>query len=466
MKSNVIQRITLFIALFLSSISVAFASDAYKSVQIDDSIDGGNIYPGTVRNYSVWLPRQYDGTKPACLLLSLDGDIYSIKSDVERMIDDGRMPCTVCIFLQPGSIRDDKDNVVRYNRSNEFDAIDGRFAEYIETILLPRACGLKAPDSRRVLLSENPDDRCVIGASSGGIASFVLAWNRPDLFRRVYSSVGTYVAMRGGNELPALVRKTEPKPLRIFIHDGRNDVWNPIFGHWFEYNRIMETALRFAGYDVMHLWDDTYHSIKGGKREFVAAMEWLWRDYPRELCCLPTQNELLADILIVGENWTIAKVKIDFPKHDECTLSDGRRFSCTADQSIAVSPDNRLLVKSADDSDWLESYVVSGDSLLYGQRFYWLHNTTHRSPSSPALLQFDSAGNLFAATDSGVQICDHNGRVRGILAYPSWGKVEAMLVGDGVVYLKISGIVYSRCLNVKGYLPSESPYQYKSQGQG
>ena len=90
--------------------------------------------------------------------------------------------------------------------------------------------GLVTPDGRRVRLSHNPDDRAICGASSSGIASFSAAWNRPDLFHRVYSSVGTYVAMRGGNDYPALVRKYEPKPLRIFLQDGMKDAWNPLFG--------------------------------------------------------------------------------------------------------------------------------------------------------------------------------------------------------------------------------------------
>lgn len=464
MKSSIVIKITLFVALFCCAIPVVSAAK-YECQEISDTIDGGTIYLGTKRAYSVWLPRQYDGKTAACLLLCLDGDIYNIKEDVEQMIEARRMPIAVCVFLQPGVICDEAGCVVRYNRSNEFDAIDGKFAEYIESVLLPKVQCLKSPDGRKIVISDNPDDRCAIGASSGGIASFSLAWNRPDLFRRVYSSVGTFVAMRGGNEFPALVRKTEPKPLRIFLHDGRNDVWNPIFGHWFEYNRIMESALRFAGYDVMHVWDDTGHSIRGGKREFVTAMEWLWRDYPHPLRIGATENELLSDLLIEGEVWKKESSAIEFPLYNECRLSDGRTFA-DKDHTMAVSPDNRLLVKSSTDSDWLESYVIYGDSLLYGQRFYWLHNTRHCNQSFPRIMQFDSNGNLFVATDSGLQICDQNGRVRGVLTLPSYGLIEDMLVADGCIYLKQSGVIYSRKLNMKGYLPAQKPFNPESQGQG
>ena len=70
-------------------------------------------------------------------------------------------------------------------------------------------------------LSDDPNDRAIAGASSGGICAFTVAWERPDQFRRVLSTIGTYVGLRGGNEYPTLVRKTEPKPIRVFLQDGR-----------------------------------------------------------------------------------------------------------------------------------------------------------------------------------------------------------------------------------------------------
>ena len=96
----------------------------------------------------------------------------------------------------------------------------------------------------------NPDDCAVFGASSGGIAAFTLAWHRPDMFHRVFSAAGSFVSMRGGHNLHALIRKTEPKPLKIFIQDGSEDAWNPLFGHWYEGNKILVSALEFAGYDI------------------------------------------------------------------------------------------------------------------------------------------------------------------------------------------------------------------------
>ena len=93
-------------------------------------------------------------------------------------------------------------------------------------------------------LSTDPNDRAIAGNSSGAIAAFVAAWQRPDAFRRVFSGIGTYVGLRGGNELPMLIRKTEPKPIRVFLQDGRNDL-NNYTGNWFIANQDMLSALEY-----------------------------------------------------------------------------------------------------------------------------------------------------------------------------------------------------------------------------
>ena len=91
-------------------------------------------------------------------------------------------------------------------------------------------------------LSADPNDRAIAGNSSGAIAAFAAAWQRPDAFRRVFSAIGTYVGLRGGNDFPVLIRKTEPKPIRVFLQDGRNDL-NNYTGNWWIANQDMLSAL-------------------------------------------------------------------------------------------------------------------------------------------------------------------------------------------------------------------------------
>ena len=166
------------------------------------------------------------------------------------------MPVTIGVFVEAGVVKNKRGEVMRFNRSNEFDMTDAHFAQFIEEELLPFVEGITLPDGRRVRLSKDGADRMIFGLSSGGIASFNVAWQRPDLFKRVFCSIGTFVSMRGGNDLQALVRKHEPLPIRLFLHDGENDVWNPIFGHWYEANKLMASALDFAGYDVRYDWTE------------------------------------------------------------------------------------------------------------------------------------------------------------------------------------------------------------------
>ena len=176
------------------------------------------------------------------------------------------------------------------------------FATHID-IPLPHAVAHDLPDGRKIRISANPDHHAIAGSSSGGIASFSAAWFRPDLFRRVFTTVGTFVAMRGGNELPALVRKTAPQPLRIYIHDGSRDVWNPIFGEWFEYNLLMESAFNFAGYEAFHVWNRGNHSIKYGTLAFPDAMRWLWKGYPARVNKGTSNNGMLQAILDPAYDW-------------------------------------------------------------------------------------------------------------------------------------------------------------------
>src|SRR6185436_18062428 len=130
------------------------------------------------------------------------------------------------------------------------------------------------------------------------------AWERPDAFSRVWSAIGTYVGLRGGNEYATLIRKYEPKPLRIFLQDGSNDL-NIYAGDWWMANQTMERALIFAGYEVNHVWGEGPHSGKHGTAIFPDVMRWLWKDWPKPVTAGQSKNATLEAILIPGENWEV-----------------------------------------------------------------------------------------------------------------------------------------------------------------
>lgn len=271
---------------------------------IKRSFNESKIYPMTSRDYWIYVPAAYDASQPACLFVCLDGVQYNAPTVFDNLIATGQMPVTIGVFVNPGVVRDAEGGVIRYNRSNEFDRTDGTFARFLIEELLPEVERQTTADGRPIRLSTDPNDCAIAGSSSGGICAFSAAWARPDRFGRVFSAVGTYVSMRGGNEYQAVIRKTDPKPLRIFLQDGLYDVWNGIFGDWYEANILVESALNFSGYEVAHTWGRGGHSNTHANRVFPDVMRWLWKGWPRAVQAGKSQNDMLSAILPDEGGWT------------------------------------------------------------------------------------------------------------------------------------------------------------------
>src|SRR4029434_2806958 len=187
------------------------------------------------------------------------------------------MPVTIGVFVAPGVVKATDANAAldRFNRSFEYDGLGDNYARFLLEELLPEVETKKTSDGRPIRLSRNGTDRAIGGSSSGAICSFTAAWERPEAFSRVFSAIGTYVGLRGGDRYPTLIRKTEPKALRIFLQDGTNDL-NIYGGDWWMANQTMERALKFAGYEVEHTWGDGPHSGKHGTEIFTCVMRWVW----------------------------------------------------------------------------------------------------------------------------------------------------------------------------------------------
>ncbi len=275
---------------------------------IQGTISDSRIFPGTENPFQVYVPAQYHPAKPACLLLRLDGWNAYESTVLDNLIASKEIPVMIGIGISPGELwklrgTPPKRQAVRFNRSYEFDSVNDHFPEYVLNELLPAVQKLTTRDGRSIKISTNGNDHAAMGGSTGGIGAFTLAWQRPDQFTRIYSFIGTFVAMRGGNEYPALIRKTEPKPIRVFLEDGTTDAWNPLFGSWYEANLDMETALTFAGYDVAHAWGTHGHDGQPGMWILPDVLRWLWRDYPASVKRGASQNTTLREINVPGMNW-------------------------------------------------------------------------------------------------------------------------------------------------------------------
>ena len=268
------------------------------------TFEASKVFPGTTREYWVYVPKQYDPAKPACLYVNQDGVQYNAPKVFDTLIHKGEMPVTIGVFVMHGKVKAPNDQALdRFNRSFEYDGLGDNYARFLIDELLPDVEKKTATDGRAIKLSKDPNDRAIGGASSGAICAFTAAWERPDSFSRVFSSIGTYVGLRGGNEYPTLVRKVEPKPIRIFLEDGENDL-NIYGGDWWMANQEMERAFKFAGYEVEHNWGTGGHNGKHATEVFPDAMRFLWKGYPEKVKA-GLGSQQLQSILIPGEDWQL-----------------------------------------------------------------------------------------------------------------------------------------------------------------
>ena len=295
------------------------------------------VYPGTWREYWVYIPRQLDRARPAPVMVFQDGLQYSAPVVFDNLIHRKQIPPMVGIFVMHGRVKAlSPDALDRMNRSYEYDAVSGEYARFLIDEMLPHVS-----KTHGVTLSSDPNDRAIAGNSSGAIAAFVAAWQRPDAFRRVFSAIGTYVGLRGGNEFPVLIRKTEPRPMRVFLQDGRNDL-NNYTGSWWVANQDMLSALEYAGYDVRHEWGDGEHNSRHAASIFPDALRWLWRDWPAPIKANPEgkSRQDVYQVLIPGEEWQVVS--------EGHRATDGPAVNATGEMFFTDTPGSRILKAGAD----------------------------------------------------------------------------------------------------------------------
>jgi gluconolactonase len=270
------------------------------------------VFPGTQRDCWIYIPAQYDGSKPAALMVFQDGRNYVTTNGQQRvpivfdnLIHTKEMPVTIGLFVQPGARGQGPGG---NNRSFEYDSLGDAYARFLIEEFIPFAA--KKFDLK---ISEDPNMRAICGSSSGGICAFTAAWERPGYFRKVLSQIGSFTNIRGGHNYPAWIRKTERKPIRVFLQDGSNDL-NNLHGNWPLANQEMASALQFMGYDYKFVFGDGSHNGKHGGAIMPEALRWLWRAESQLPQPLTKDNlggdEALSKVLpneggweLVGENY-------------------------------------------------------------------------------------------------------------------------------------------------------------------
>lgn len=237
------------------------------------------VYPGTERDYWVYVPAQYSKETPACLMVFQDGAGYvrekgNFRTPIvfDNLIHQKKMPVTIGVFINPGTIPASAPNArPRKNRSFEYDSLGDQYARFLLDEFLP-------PLHEKYNISEKPEDRAIGGISSGGICAWTVAWERSDSFSKVLSHVGSFTNIRGGHNYHAWLRKTEQKPIRVFLQEGSRDLDN-LHGNWPLANRQMASSLEFAGYDFKFVMGTGGHNGRHGGVLMPESLMWLWRDH-------------------------------------------------------------------------------------------------------------------------------------------------------------------------------------------
>jgi enterochelin esterase family protein len=225
------------------------------------------MFPGTSRRYWVYVPAQYAEQRPASLMVFQDALWYlnldfEVRAPVvfDNLIHKGEMPVTVVVAVEPSQ-----------NRNAEYDACDAAYATFLVEEILPAVRSEYA-------ITDDPDEWAIAGGSSGGNCAFTAAWFRPDRFRRVYCSSGSFVQMPGGNPYPDLIRTAPPKPLRIWLHAATRDLnWDKPECNWLSANLQVAAALAERGYDFRLVVGDGGHDGNHAGTLFPDALRWLWR---------------------------------------------------------------------------------------------------------------------------------------------------------------------------------------------
>ncbi|WP_233903591.1 alpha/beta hydrolase-fold protein [Stieleria maiorica] len=328
------------------------------------------VFSGTVRDWAIYVPAQYKSEQPAALMVFQDGERmrdvngrWRIPTVFDNLIARGEMPPTIAVFINPGH---DKSKPRRGNKSSnrgfEYDSLGDRYTRFLLEEILPQV-------QQRYNISSDPAMRAIGGSSSGAICAFTAAWQRPDQFGKVYSNVGSFTNLRGGNVYPALVRKTEPKPIRVYMSDTSGDVDNA-FGSWPWANQRMASALKYMGYDIRFDWAEGYaHNADFGSSRFPDAMKWLWRS-ETHTPVLDTSGDLRGDLtllnlLIPGQSWEIVASDLGFADAPCCDADGNFIYSDMKAPAVyrvsATDGKQTLIAKES-----VSGLMLGPDGLLYG----------------------------------------------------------------------------------------------------
>jgi enterochelin esterase-like enzyme len=264
---------------------IAYGPDAYEKPGVpkgklsEKRVHVSRIYDGMKSDYWVYVPAQYNAAQPVAVMVWQDGEVLVPREGASRaqivfdnLTHEKKIPVMIHVLISPG-LQGEKRM-----RSILYDTVSDRYARFLEEEIL-------AEMGKEWKLRADGYSRALAGDSSGGICAFNGAWQRPELFSRVLSRIGSFTSIQwkpgdldGGNIFPFLIRKSPKRNLRVWLQDGANDLENS-HGSWPMQNIAMANSLKMMQYDFHFTWGNGSHSRNGGHAELAEELQWLWRGY-------------------------------------------------------------------------------------------------------------------------------------------------------------------------------------------
>jgi enterochelin esterase family protein len=267
-------------------------------------VHASKIYEGMNSDYWIYVPAQYDPSRPAALMVWQDGEGFINRDGGSRLfnvtdnlIHQKKIPVMIHVMISPGTPS-------RTWRSLEYDTMSDRYARFLRDEIL-------AEVQSRYNIRRDAYSRAIAGQSSGGICAFNVAWQQPNEFSRVLSRIGSFTSIQwrpaqnldGGNVFPFKIRKEPKRNIRVWLDDGSNDLEND-HGSWPLQNIQMANSLKMKGYDFHFSFGNGTHSTAHGNSELPEALTWLWRDYDS------AKNEQVYDMEAAEKNKPLFRVRI------------------------------------------------------------------------------------------------------------------------------------------------------------
>lgn len=434
------------------------------------------FYENAVFHYALYVPEICKDQKDCALLVSHDGLNRAEALAMEQLAETREMPPCVELGIVsatlPATLEGGKD---RAFRMVNYDIFGPEYPDFVVEELIPWVV-----EKYQLSLSDSPDMHMVSGGSSGGISAWNMAWYRTDYFHRVYMSSPSFLAMGRGRELPALIRKCETKPIRVFTEYSENEP-DEYFGSSFCAADDAERALRFAGYEMEHRFypGEDHCSRCHSPENALERMRFLWKDWETEPVKVKRLSPRAEQVISLEYPWE--ETTEAFPEktsagdyiaegEDIYFLSEDGQKQKTAERlgnitALAISSDGWRLYSAASDRGCVYAMSICPDGSLAGR---YIQGTLHMESDFVCPGAFDlcvdANDRIFAATEMGIQCIRSFGLIDVILPLPGNAVPKRIAFGGENMtwlYADCGGKIFRRKMKTPGKIGFSEP-QYVS----